>query len=58
MLFNQVTQSMGDPPRPVPDPDFSCVSMVVGEDHDNKYGIPSLEKMGMFFQCTESLFVI
>ena len=46
MLFNQVTQMMGDPPRPVSDPDFSGVRMVVGEDHENKYGVPSLEKMG------------
>ena len=49
MLFNQVTKAMGDPPRPVDDPDFTGVNMVVSDDHDNKYGIPSLEKMGRFF---------
>ena len=51
MLFNQVTQSMGDPPHAVSDPDFSGVNMVVSEDHDNRYGIPSLEKMGRLWLC-------
>ena len=46
MLFNQVAQLLGDPPRPVSDPDFSDVRLPVAEDHDNKYGIRSLEKMG------------
>ena len=48
MLFNQVAKSIGDPPHPVEDPDFTGVNMVASEDHDNKYGIPSLEKMGRF----------
>ena len=46
MLFNQVAQLLGDPPRPASDPDFSDIRLPVAEDHDNKYGIRSLEKMG------------
>ena len=52
MLFNQVAGVIGDPPRPVADPDFSKVTLPVRENHDQLYGIPSLEALGKLFYVT------
>jgi len=46
-LFNQVAEAVGDPERPEDDPDFSDVTFAVGTDHEDQYGILSLEKLGM-----------
>ncbi|KAL4233889.1 hypothetical protein ACF0H5_008562 [Mactra antiquata] len=53
LLFNQVAQAVGDPPRPVDDPDFSKVNMPVTVDHDNKFAIPTAEKLGVQLECKE-----
>lgn len=47
MLFNQVAAVVGDPPRPVEAPNFSSVNMTVTKDHDNKFSLPTLEKLGV-----------
>jgi hypothetical protein len=46
MLFNQVAKMVGDPPRTCADPDFTKVTMPMSDNHNDKFGIPSLEKLG------------
>ncbi|GFO20146.1 cryptochrome-1 [Plakobranchus ocellatus] len=45
--FNQVVGIVGLPEKPLPNPDFEGISLPVGEDHDSKYGIPSLKSLGV-----------
>lgn len=50
-LFNLVTSTIGPPPRPVEDPDFTDISLPVSQNHDKQFGIPSLEDLSEpFFQ--------
>ena len=46
LLFNQVAKMVGDPPRTCDDPDFKKVTMPIKDNHEDKFGIPSLEKLG------------
>ncbi|KAK3090268.1 hypothetical protein FSP39_010528 [Pinctada imbricata] len=46
-LFNLVTTTIGDPPRPVDDPDFSKVRIPLVDNHAEKFGVPTLEKLGI-----------
>lgn len=51
-LFNLVTSTIGPPPRPVEDPDFTDISLPVSQNHDKQFGIPTLEDLSEpFFQC-------
>lgn len=49
MLFNLVANTIGDPPKPTEDVDFSSFTIPVSDDHDNRFAIPTLEKLGMYF---------
>ena len=42
-LFNLVTSTIGLPPRPVENPDFTDINLPVSQNHDKQFGIPSLE---------------
>ncbi|KAJ8315828.1 hypothetical protein KUTeg_007978 [Tegillarca granosa] len=46
-LFNLVTSTIGEPPKPVEDVDFSSFTIPVNDDHDNSFAIPTLEKLGI-----------
>ncbi|KAJ8315278.1 hypothetical protein KUTeg_007428 [Tegillarca granosa] len=44
-LFSRVTSSIGRPPKPVEDVDFSTFTMPVNDDHSDRFPIPTLEKL-------------
>lgn len=48
-LFNLVTSTIGPPPRPVEDPDFTDISLPVSQNHDKQFGIPTLENLSELF---------
>ena len=45
-LFNQVAAAVGDPERPLGDPDFSKVTFHIKNDHDNLFAVPTSNKLG------------
>lgn len=54
-LFVQVATSLGDPPKPVAEADFSSVSLPHALGHDKRFSIPTLEALGSFPECDEQL---
>uniref|UniRef100_UPI00220F120B Light receptive cryptochrome n=1 Tax=Platynereis dumerilii TaxID=6359 RepID=UPI00220F120B len=52
-LFCQVTDLLGKPETPHPDPDFSHVQMPVSDDFDDKFGLPTLKELGCEPECEE-----
>lgn len=52
-LFNLVTSTIGPPPRPVEDPDFTDISLPVSQNHDKQFGIPTLENLNVRPECEE-----
>lgn len=48
-LFDLVTSTIGPPPRPVEDPDFTDISLPVSQNHDKQFGIPTLENLSELF---------
>lgn len=52
-LFNLVTSTIGPPPRPVEDPDFTDISLPVSQNHDKQFGIPTLEDLNVRPECEE-----
>ncbi|CAG5120301.1 unnamed protein product [Candidula unifasciata] len=46
-MFCQVMEIVGQPPVPVRNPDFSGVSLPVSDNHDQKYGLPPLDALGV-----------
>ncbi|XP_072165328.1 cryptochrome-1-like [Diadema setosum] len=49
--FMEVVNVIGLPPRPMPDPIFEKVNMVVPEDFEQRFALPSLEKLGVSPEC-------
>lgn len=46
-MFCQVTEIVGQPPRPREDPNFEGITLAVSEDHDKKYHLPTLAQLGV-----------
>ena len=45
-LFNQVVSTIGKPPRPVADPDFSHINVEIPNNFDERFAIPSVKELG------------
>lgn len=51
--FQNILASMEPPPAPEPTitlEDFGNCYTPISEDHDDKYGVPTLEELGTFFK--------
>ena len=49
-LLNNVCDGLGHPPRPVEDPDFSGIKLMVVDDFDKHFRIKTLEEMGTLWK--------
>lgn len=45
-MFCQVVGIIGQPPTPVKYPDFMGIGLPVSDNHNEKYGLPSLDSLG------------
>ncbi|XP_052809529.1 cryptochrome-1-like [Mya arenaria] len=52
-LFNKVATAVGDPPRPVASPDLSKITFKIKSDHDELFGIPDINSLGVFAESEE-----
>ena len=48
--FNQVAGVIGEPPKPVNDPDFKGVLMPVSVDHERLFALISLNQLGIILK--------
>ncbi|XP_064627146.1 cryptochrome-1-like isoform X2 [Lineus longissimus] len=53
--FCNVIEMLGVPERPLDDADLTKVNLPASDDHDNKFGLPTLEMLGIEPECEKQL---